>query len=424
MEHTPEAGRENVCSVPWAAWHADRLLDLVLPHGMAVTRLTAAGGPELTDEAIDGLLGSPVDTPPLESLARGRRRAVVAIDDVTRPTPTARILPSLVDRLNRCGIGDDAITVLVATGAHRRASDRDIRWKLGSVYGRVRAVSHDPHADLLDAGVDLAGTRIRLHPAYLEADLRIGIGAVMPHPFAWFSGGAKVVVPGLADLDVVARSHRFALMGFHGGHDATTNRFRRSIEGAVRTIGLAWILGAVVDEGRRLVGLVAGDLEAAHREAAAQSLAAGGTAAPSRQLDALLLNAYPKDAELLQMEAAFVGLRRGLLTWLKPGAPIVLLGAATEGLGRHDLLGPGGRLYRAPSRIAVLGDHPLMVFAPGVSAEEAHLAFWEGYPTARHWDEVTNWLAGKVPSDAAVGVIPAGPLQLTAPGPATLEARS
>jgi nickel-dependent lactate racemase len=382
---------------------------------MTAVRLEPAGAEELSDDDVRRALTHPIGTPSLATIAAGRTRVAIAIDDVTRPTPTARILQPLVQQLNTCGFDDDSITVIVATGAHRPASERDIRWKLGPLFERVRTISHDPHGALRDTGVELAGTPVRLHPAYLEADLRIGIGAVMPHPFAWFSGGAKVVLPGLADLEVVARSHRFALMGFHGGHDAATNRFRRIMESAVRTIGLDWTVGAVVDERRRLVGLVAGDVVDAHRKAAELASAAGATVPPRQLLDGLLLNAYPKDAELLQMEAALVGLRRGVLGWLKPEAPIVLMGAASDGLGRHGLFGPGGRLFRSPGRLTVLGQHPLILFAPGASREDASQAFWRGYRFTTDWAEVQDWLDGGLPPNATLGIIPAGPLQLPAP---------
>ncbi len=418
MRPTPESGREPF-AVPWQAWHADELAQFDLPAGARPVYLRGAGADELSDAAIFEVLGRPIDAPSLETLARGCRRVAIAIDDITRPTPTDRVLPALLDRLGAAGVRDEQVTVIIATGAHRPATARDLQLKLGSVYARVRGISHDPHGPLADTGIDLGGTPIRLNTEFLQADLRIGIGAVMPHPFAWFSGGAKIVIPGLADLDVVARSHRFAMMGFHGGHSAETNRFRRSMEQAVRAIRLDWVVGAVVDERRRLIGLAAGDLEGAHRAAATLAVAAGSTPPPPTPVDALVLNAYPKDAELIQMEAAFVALRDGLLDWATPTAPVILMGAATEGLGTHELFGPGGRLYRPPSPRGVLKDHPLLVFAPGAQPEDARLTYWPGYAFANRWDDARTWLESRLGPASRVGIVPAGPLQTAAPAAAT-----
>jgi nickel-dependent lactate racemase len=246
----------------------------------------------------------------------------------------------------------------------------------------IRVVSHDPYGDLVDTGVALSGVPVRVNRQFAEADLRVGVGIVLPHPFAAFSGGGKIVIPGLCDLDVLVRTHKYALMGLSGGARLEGNRFRTDMEAAVRRIGLHWTVNVAVNHACETAHVSAGDLVAAHRKAADAAQRIGMTRQPSALLDGLILNAYPKDSEALQIEAAFVALRSGILNWLSPTAPVLLTAACPEGLGYHGLFGPGGRLARKPSPRGFLGKHPLLVFSPNISDFRAGTHFARGGRTA------------------------------------------
>lgn len=403
-------------SLPWGAWRLDEERAFAMPPAWRVHRLAMRGRQPLTGPDIRAALDRPIGAPPVGDLVAPGDRVAIAVDDLTRPTPAAPILEALLERLQAAGIDQGDVTIVIASGAHRPATADDIARKIGpALAGRLRVVSHDPHGPLADTGVRLAGVPIRLNPEFLAANVRIGIGAVMPHPFAAFSGGGKIVVPGLADLDVLARTHKYALMGLTGGHELHANRFRRDMEAAVREIGLPWTINVVIGAGRTIAGLAAGDLVGAHRAAADMARDAGWTDGVPHQLDALLVNAYPKDGELLQIEAALVPLRGGGIDWLTPSAPIVLMAACPDGLGAHGLFGPGGRLFRAPSARASLGGRPLIVFSPGVTGTEARAVFWEGYAFHDTWSGVVRAVSALVPGDAHVGVMPCGPLQVAAP---------
>jgi len=317
-----------------------------------------------------------------------------------------------VARLCKTGLSLTDITIVIASGAHRSATARDIQFKLGALAHRLRVVSHDPADDLVDTGVRLGGVPVRLNRTFFEADLRIGIGCVMPHPFAGFSGGGKIVIPGLADLEVLARTHKFALMGLQGGATLSRNTFRTQMETAVREIGLHWTVTAVVNSRRETAFVAAGDLVLAHRAAAAAAAKIGATPPPDDPLDAVILNAYPKDGELLQVEAALVGLRTGIMNYLMPEAPIVLTAACRDGLGVHGLFGPKGRLFRAPAIKSFLGQRPLWVFSPGLDTATARIVVHERYPFYSTWPALVAALQRHLRRNARVGVIPCGPLQI------------
>ena len=412
----PAVSAARTFALPWGAWSEDATVELAAPEGCEVELLPMQPAAPLTPAAIDAALDAPIHAARLQELGTGVRSAVIVIDDITRPTRTAEILPPLIERLLAAGVAADAITILIANGAHRAASAADLEKKVGAaLLARFAVQSHDAGGDLTPTGVDLAGTPVCVSRAFAAADLRIGISAVMPHPFAAFSGGAKLVIPGLANLDALARSHKFALMGFSGGRNPDANRFRQQMEEAVRRIGFHWVACAVVNDRRDTVGLFAGDLERAHRAAATAAAEIAVTHPPSSPLDALILNAYPKDGELLQIEAAFVGLRSGMFEWLQPGAPIVLAAACQEGLGVHRLFGPGGSLFRTPSPRGFLGQHPLWIYSPAAQEADVRQVFCDRYPLFSSWSAVAAALETHAPGAARrLGVVPCAPLQLAA----------
>lgn len=406
--------REAAVEVPWSAWHGDGRAALGVPADWRVNVLGMAGALGLSDEAIAAALDVPVGAAPLATLAAGARTAAIAVDDITRPTCSAPILRHLVDRLAAAGLAGPAVTIVIASGAHRRATRRDLELKIGGgLLERVRVVCHDPSDDLVPTDAALGGVPVRLNRAFVGADLRIGVGAVMPHPFAGYSGGGKIVIPGLADLDVLARTHKFALMGLSGGGASLEqNRFRTEMEQAVRRIGLHWTANVVVNADRQTAFLAAGDFVIAHRSAVAAAMRVGATAAPPAPLDALIVNAYPKDGELMQIESALVGLRQGMLDWLAPGAPVILTAACPQGLGEHGLFGPGGRLYRHPAVKTFLGGRKLWIFAADLDQRELRTLFPAEYPAYSSWHALTADLRRQLPARASVGVVPCGPLQL------------
>jgi nickel-dependent lactate racemase len=413
----PEFAAPPVADIrlPWGAWFGDHDQALPVPADWTIETLGMTDSPSLSPSAIEAALDQPIGAPPVAQLVQPSSTVAIAIDDLTRPTPTAPLVAGIVRRLEQAGVALSRIRIVVASGAHRVARTSDVALKIGSdLAQRLEIVPHDPHQALTDTGVTLSGTPVHLCPAFVQAEVRIGIGCVIPHPFAGFSGGGKVVIPGLASFDTLARTHKFALMGMNGGGTLDTNKFRREMERAVREIGLHWSVNVVVNSRREIAHVRAGDLVEAHRAAAADAAALGTTPAPDGLLDALVLNTYPKDGEFLQVEAAFVSLRSGMLPWLAPGAPIVLVAACPGGLGEHGMFQPGGRLFRVPSKKTFLGEHPLIVFCPTVEEEQARTVFWPGYPFHRSWNAVVDDLRARLSAGARIGIVPCGPLQLAA----------
>ena len=396
--------------LPWGAWYGDGRHQLELPDGWPVQILAPADSPEATIDEIQAVLRSPVQSPPLVELARGRKRACVVVDDLARPTRLAGILPLVLDELHAGGLARDAVTVLVATGTHGQPPRELLAEKLGpDTLARYQVECHDARDGLVATDIQYGARPLRINRTFYEAELRIAVGSVLPHSFAGYSGGAKLVLPGLSDVDAAARSHKFVQLGLRGGSDPNDNGFRREAESLVRQIGLDFAICAVVNARRDTAALVAGDFVAAHRQACQIAWRIYRTQV-QHQYDCLILNAYPKDIDLIQAENALVALKRLTTPVVRDGGVIVLASAASQGLGRHGLFEPGGAGYRRPTRKRALGRRELWIYAPSLSTEAVRKLFWEGYPAFHDSGHLRQALAERFDDTARAAVLPCAPM--------------
>lgn len=167
-------------------------------------------------EALANALRNPIASASLRERVNERDRVAIVICDITRAIPTARILPPLLAELERAGVPDQNILILNATGTHRINSDAELREMVGAdVFARYRVENHDCHdaAAHTPVGTTRGGRTVRVDSRVLNASARIMTGFIEPHFFAGFSGGPKMVVPGLASLDTVMQLHDAQLIG-------------------------------------------------------------------------------------------------------------------------------------------------------------------------------------------------------------------
>jgi len=397
--------------VPWGAWYADTVKRFAFPPSWRVDLLAPKDAPAWDAERIESALETPIESPPLVGLASGSRSACVVVDDLARPTQAADVLPTLLGQLKQGGIDPAATTIVVATGAHGPMDDRQIAWKVGAeTAAAYRVEVHDATAELAPSGIQYGRQELMLNRTFLEADVRVGVGAVLPHSFAAYSGGAKLVLPGLADVQATVRSHKFVRMGLRGGRNAGENGFRREIEQLARQIGFRYIVCIVPNSRRETAGVFAGDVVAAHR--AACSHAEKTYATPlQKTYDCMVLNAYPKDIDLVQSENVMVSLKHVAPSPVREGGVLVVATAASEGIGRHGLFAPGGASYRPPTPKRFLGDRELWLFAPGVTEAESRTLYSKGYPFFRNSKALSVALRGRFPRRARAAVMPCAAMQ-------------
>lgn len=400
--------------LPWGAWFGDRLRPFVLPPGYELELCPPRGGAQLSPSEVGEALRRGIESPPLRELAAGRRDAVVAVEDITRPARLAEILPHVLRELRAGGIPRDRIRILIGSGGHAPLDLPLLRRKLGAPICRTYDVSnHHPYENLVDAGISDRGIPIHVNRQFSEADLKIAVGSVVPHPYAGFGGGAKIVLPGVSGIETLEANHRPAVTGVKGGlNNVENNSARQEMEEIARRVGLEAIVNVVTDERRRTVGVFAGHPVHAHRAAVTRAREVYATRPPRRPPDAVIINAYPKDTEMLQVGNAFNVLRSGGPMPVRPGGAVVVTAACPMGRGFHSLHGPNMRLYRTPVERAYLEGRQVIVHAPALSLADVRVSFWDGYPSEPTWPGVIRQLRAAVGDRARVAVFPCAPIQI------------
>ena len=281
-------------------------------------------------EAVRTALAEPIGTPRLLDLAQGKRRIVIVVSDVTRPCPTARILPEVLAELRRGGVRDERITIVVGIGTHRPATiDEQLHLVGEATHARVRCLNPDP-MDMVPLGETSRGTPVEIFRPVVEADLVITIGDVQFHYYAGYGGGAKAIVPGVASRATVYANHAWmtrpeAVAGRIGG-----NPVREDLEEAAAMAGVDFIVNVLLDNEKRIVYAVSGDYRAAHRRACEVLDQRNRTQIP-RAGDIVLVSSggFPKDINLYQAQKALINAVHAV----RDGGVLVWLAECREGVG-------------------------------------------------------------------------------------------
>ena len=247
-------------------------------------------------------LAAPIGARPLQEQLRGRKNAVLVADDNTRLTPAEIIIPILLDECNRAGIPDSAISVIIALGTHRFMTPEEIREKFGDeTIRRVPVVNHpyrDPaaHADL---GTTENGGRISISRAVVEADFKMGIGSIVPHHIPGFSGGAKIIQPGVSGEETTAYTHLLSVRAPRSYLGILENPVRAELDAMARKVGMNTILNTVLNRHGRVVQAFFGDVAAAFRAGVARSREVYDVPIPEAA-DIVLSSSHPCDLEFWQ----------------------------------------------------------------------------------------------------------------------------
>ena len=398
--------------IPWGAWYGDGVIELVVPEVWRVSVPAIRNAPPLSAEAVRQGLRAPVGTPPLRELAAGKRSAAIVVDDLTRPTPTAELLPLVLEELGAGGLSTEAVRVLVGQATHRPMARPELFKKLGPLADDLTVINHNSYENLVSFGTTAAGTPVAFSRYYVESDLKLTIGCVEPHGAFGHSGGAKLIFPGLAGIDSIYANHRpnHLRMGILAPE---ASAMRLDAEEAVRMVGLDAVVNVVVGHQRQILGIFVGDFIAAQRRAAvfAEQVYATPVAGPA---DAVLLNAYPKDTELIQVVNAANALSAAKTPVLRDGGVAVITTAASEGPGYHALAGPGGRMsQRSPHPI--LAKRPTILFCPHGRTADLPPSLPAGTVCCRDWSEVVRWVEARVGPSPSMTVFGEGSLQIPVP---------
>ena len=285
--------------------------------------------------AILNALRNPIDSPTLRSLARNGQSVAISVCDVTRPVPTAGILPVLLSELDH--LPKDRITVLVATGTHRSNSHEELERMLGpEVVADYPVICHnafDPYT-LVSAAPPIDGMPVLLNRHWVDADVRITLGLVEPHFFAGFSGGPKMVAPGLAGVETIMKLHSAPLIAHPDATWAVTegNPVHDAIRRIARDTGVSFAIDVTVDDEHRITSVHAGELFAEHSEAC--DFARRVTMRPTpKPFDVVITtnSGYPLDLNLYQ---AVKGLSAAARV-VRAGGSIICAAECRDGIPDH-----------------------------------------------------------------------------------------
>jgi nickel-dependent lactate racemase len=327
-------------------------LRVELASDLQVTVLRKPVMPVLPDPqaAVLRALAEPVRTAPLVELARTARSAAIAICDITRPVPNALFLRPLIAGLMQGGIPAENSIVLVATGLHRPNLDAELAELVGDpwVLQTVRVENHYARNDedhVLLGTTKTRGTVVRLDKRFVEADLKIVTGLVEPHFMAGYSGGRKVIAPGLAHAETITTFHsaRFMADPKAANCNFAGNPLHEEQLEIVRMLGGALALNAVIDEERQPSFFNFGEIVASH--SAAVEFARGYSEVPvPRRFHTVVTSAagYPLDSTYYQTVKGMVG----PIDILAPGGRLIIASECSEGIGSEEFVEAQRQLIR------------------------------------------------------------------------------
>lgn len=292
------------------------------------------------DAAVAESLASPIGSKPLREIAAGKKTACIVVNDITRPVPNKLILPHIISELKQGGLTDDGIFLLNATGTHRPADDAEIVELVGAdIAAKHKFYNHDCHDDACHQflGTTHNGTEVHIDTRYLDADVKILTGLIEPHFMAGYSGGRKVVCPGIASIKSVKKIHspQFMENRAAGNCNVADNPLHDELVGIARLAGVDYIVNVVIDEERHVCGVYSGDFEAAHL--AGVAFAKQFDMVDAEGLADIVITSsagYPLDKTYYQAVKGICGVTQ----ILRPGGTIIIAAECSEGMGNDTFV--------------------------------------------------------------------------------------
>lgn len=284
----------------------------------------------MNEEEVRRALENPIGTPRLKDIVKPGEKIAIITSDITRPCPTYRIMPPLLDELYSAGCRPEDITLVFALGSHRRHTPAEMLKLAGQrAINEIECVDSDPD-NCVHIGVTDCGTPVDITRVVAEADRRICLGNIEYHYFAGYSGGAKAIMPGSSTPAAIQANHSMMVRDECCAGNLDGNPLRQDIEQAAAMTGVDFIVNVVLDEHKQIVRAVAGDLVKAHREGC--KFLDGMYMKPiDARADIVIVSqgGAPKDLNLYQTQKALDNAKHAV----KKGGTIILIGSCKEGLG-------------------------------------------------------------------------------------------
>jgi nickel-dependent lactate racemase len=402
---------------------------LALPDGprYEVVRAHSAAAIAQVDEALGAALDAPIGCAPLAELARGRKTAAISVCDITRPAPNRLTLPPMLRRLHDAGMRREDIRICIATGLHRKATAAELDTILGpEIAAAYPIVNHDAKDEAAQQymGTTGRGTPVWIERAFVEADLHLTLGFIEQHLMLGFSGGRKMIAPGLAGEATIRTIHSPRFMREPQATEGSIddNPLHAELLEIARMVRQDFILDVTLTQDREICGIFAGEPVAAHA-AGVTYLRRSSVVAVDELVDAAITSAagYPLDLTFYQTIKGITAAQH----IVKPGGPILAISQCAEGVGSPEFADKLSSYEGAQSfldsiqaapvvadqwqleKLAMVGlKHPLMFFMPGTTPIQLGSLAQSSFASIA---EALQALVIGLPEGARVAVLPDGP---------------
>ncbi|GAB4118011.1 MAG: nickel-dependent lactate racemase [Candidatus Caldatribacteriota bacterium] len=216
-------------------------------------------------------LKNPINSLPLNQLAQGAKRVVIIIPDVTRGVPLSGVFPYIIEELNKAGVELDQITVVIALGVHRNLTQEEIVDMIGKEFSKkINVINHDPFDKnkLVHLGETKYGTPIEINKVVFNSDFKITIGKVEPHEFAGFSGGRKVILPGICSERSIKFNHRPEMIMDKNSRPGSLEKNIVNLDmiEAAKLLKIDFSINFVLNSKNEIISMFSGDIFATHQK--------------------------------------------------------------------------------------------------------------------------------------------------------------
>src|SRR5579863_669628 len=404
-------------------------IDVAVPDGFRCQELRSRKATPVADQtaAVEAALDGPIACAPLAELARGKRSAAISVCDITRPAPNRITLPPLLSRLHQAGIARENIIILIATGLHRAATAEEVNIIVGpEIAANYQVVSHNARArdEHRFVGATRRGTPVYVDDRFVGADLHITLGFVEQHLMLGFSGGRKLVVPGLAAQETIKVIHspKFIREPLATEGSVEGNPLHQELLECARMVRHDFIVDVALTQDRKIAGVFAGDPVKAH-------------AAGVDFVEKTCLEEIDEPADLVITSAAgfpldltFYQAVKGITSathLAKPGGRILMIAECEEGMGSREFAGMIQNMGNFADYLDEVRDRPVEVdrwqveklalagvqnelyyFAPGVARDELGQLGARAFGTL---NEAISAVLRDMPARTRVVLVPEGP---------------
>ena len=406
-----------------------RGIDVVVPDSFQTQVVHSRTGDALEDEsaALGHALDSPIGCGSLKELALGKKTAAISVCDITRPAPNRVTLPPVLERLHAAGIPAEGVMILIATGLHRAATEDEINTIVGpEIAQRYKIVSHNAKAlsEHRYLGATGRGTPVYIDERFMAADLHITLGFIEQHLMLGFSGGRKLIAPGLAAQETIKVIHspRFMREPMATEGSIANNPLHAELLEIARMARHDFALDVTLTQDRHISGVFAGEPVKAHAAGVA-FVEQSCLERLDEQVDAVITSAagYPLDLTFYQIVKGLTAAAHVV----KPGGRILTIAQCAEGVGSpefarklaamKDFKSILEELKNAPvevdqwqlEKLALTGEkYEIFFYTPGVTTGQLGTL---GERSFKSIDEAVMATLAGLPENATVAMIPEGP---------------